>query len=111
MDITKTSSLLSLPGQTAAIMPGVSGSGAYSRAGENPGTAPEVPLSLAMETGSLGEIESPAPRVDDSSPDGGGTATLASESGGGGVSVKMAASIYVLKHSFDEQRSILELIA
>ena len=111
MDITKTSSLLSLSGRTPAVMPGVSGSGAVSQTGENPGTAPEVPRSLAMETGTLGEIESPAPRVDDSSADGGGTATLASASGGGGVSVKMAASIYVLNHSFDEQKSVLELIA
>lgn len=111
MDITKTSSLLSLPGQTAGMIPGVSGYGAVSKAGENPGTAPEVPRSLAMETGTLGEIESPAPRIDDSPADGGVTATLGSESGGGSVSVKMAASIYVLKHSFDEQKSVLELIA
>jgi hypothetical protein len=111
MDITKTSSLLSLSGRTGAIMPGVAGSGTVSQAGENPGTATEVPPAPVMETGTLGEIESPAPRVDDSSPEGGGTATLASESGGGSVSVKMAASIYVLNHSFDEQKSVLELIA
>jgi len=41
----------------------------------------------------------------------GGTVVLASESGSGSLNVKMAASIYVLNHSFDEQKGVLELIA
>ena len=64
---------------------------------------------LGMDT--LGEIDSPPPVVEDAVSSDGGTAVLASESGSGSLTVKMAASIYVLNHSFDEQKGVLELIA
>jgi hypothetical protein len=65
----------------------------------------------AMAMGTLGEINTPAPMVEEAVSSGGETAVLASESGSGGLHVKMAASIYVLNHSFDEQKGVLELIA
>lgn len=73
--------------------------------------APAQGSSGELGMGSLGEIDSPPPVVEDSVSSDGGTAALASESGSGGLTVKMAASIYVLNHSFDEQKGVLELIA
>lgn len=73
--------------------------------------APAKSSSGELDMGTLGEIDSPPPVVEDSVPSDGGTAALASESGSGGLTVKMAASIYVLNHSFDEQKGVLELIA
>lgn len=37
--------------------------------------------------------------------------TLAEDTGSGSVTVKMAAAIYVLKQSYEEQKQILSLIA
>jgi hypothetical protein len=59
--------------------------------------------------GTLGEIEASPPSVDDGNSGNDGSSVLSS--GSGGVPIKMAASIYVLNHSFDEQKSVLELIA
>lgn len=74
-----------------------------------PSPALDIVGELTMRT--LGEIETPAPMVEDAYSSDGGTVVLASESGSGSLNVKMAASIYVLNHSFDEQKGVLELIA
>jgi len=74
-------------------------------------STPAPVSSGEMAMGTLGEIDAPAPMVEDAVSSDGGTAVLASDSGSGSLNVKMAASIYVLNHSFDEQKGVLELIA
>ena len=61
-------------------------------------------------SGNLNEIQSQIRNVDSVSSGGSQLAVLKEDSGSRNIYAGIAASIYVLNHSFDEQKGILDLI-
>ncbi len=113
MNISPLSSVISASGYSRVETGKPSGADTLA---EKPGQNHSLPeasgteyVSSGDDLGNLGEIEVAVPAVNDMSIDEGHSARLASQNGG--IPVKMAASLYVLNHSFDEQKSILQLIA
>lgn len=110
MNIDQTTLISNIGRLSSLPAAGSSISSNIPKASESSYAQPPI-RSVGLDMGPLGEIDAPAPIVNDAVPSDGGTAVLASESGSGSLNVKMGTSIYVLNHSFDEQKGVLELIA
>lgn len=93
----------------------------YVRSSGKNSSAQSIAVDLAAVTGNqpgtpepsgtLNEIQAGMPAVQSGLSGDSQNAVLKDDSGSGNVSVNIASSLYVLNHSFDEQKGILNLIA
>lgn len=71
---------------------------------------PNQDLPPLESTGTLGEISSQAPVITPGDEYQSDTASLSSDSGSGNIPAQIATTLYVLNHSFDIQKQMIDLL-